>query len=662
MFKGMSMFRRSCFIGWVLCLGATAYSRADAVAEADKLLARAHALYADSQGFEATVFVRELSVLPAPNGAGASRVLSTAYQRVILTRGLPDNWRIISQREREVSGQAMEERTLAFGKTGGSDGAMLVLSQETQSPVYVPLPLVLFRQEVADRLGVFAKADPLFLAMFVNRAETGGAAFALEGASVAGRESENGVKLVRITATRAPKAVITLWIDERTGLLIRVLEGASREAPSGLPRLLRETLYRYDFQRGRSAADFDLVEGWALASAGIAAAAQFGDVGPLLAQAGSTEAAEGGVAAGPKEEEIPAFRSTQRNSPGAGDEPINTTAPAPPEMQLLTSEQMESVVMIEGDGGVGTGFVARLRGMDFVVTNLHVIGGNDKIRVTTLRGTKVPVAGMFGALGRDIAILRIEGTNTVPTLKLADDPIKTVKLGDKVAVVGNRRGGGVATQVSGTVRGLGPNRVEVDAPFQPGNSGSPILHVASGEVVGVASYSQTRELDELDGPSNAPSSKSTEKKTEQRWFGFRIDGVDEWESIDLVRWRDQAKRISNFEEDSEAIYYAMYGRFEEASKNARIRPLVERFEERFNRMGTSPITTGQVVQDFLHGLRSFAASGVKELNSGDYYNFFRTSEYWSTSIPQQLAARADLAKRLERATENSAAFLARIRR
>ncbi len=74
--------------------------RADAAAEAEALLARAQATYADTAGLEAVAIVRELRVVPnRPGGPGAApRVMSTVYQRVVLTKGSPDNWRIISQR------------------------------------------------------------------------------------------------------------------------------------------------------------------------------------------------------------------------------------------------------------------------------------------------------------------------------------------------------------------------------------------------------------------------------------------------------------------------------------------------------------------------------------------------------------------------------------
>lgn len=336
--------------------------------------------------------------------------------------------------------------------------------------------------------------------------------------------------------------------------------------------------------------------------------------------------------------------------------------------QLLTAAQMEAIVMIEGESGVGTGFVTTIRDVDFVVTNLHVIGGNETLKITTIRGDTLKVGGIFGAVGRDIAILRIEEGPKIRGLTLAVDPLQVAKLGDRVAVVGNRRGGGVATQVSGMVRGIGPDRVEVDARFEPGNSGSPIVHIESGAVLGVASYSHTRQLDDLDESAEKQRTGSNRggnetPKVEQRWFGYRADEVPRWEGIDLAKWRAQAKRVSDFESDSQAIYMAMHGQFRAASANPRVRILVDRFEERYLRAGGKGSPQAAVeVTEFLRALRALADTGVRDLKTGEYYDFFRTSLYWQTSIPQQLSARADLADRLDRAAINSYSFMQKLRR
>ena len=266
-------------------------------------------------------------------------------------------------------------------------------------------------------------------------------------------------------------------------------------------------------------------------------------------------------------------------------------------------------------------------------------------------------------MGRDLAIWRIEGEAPGSFLTLSADPLQTAKIGDKVVVVGNRRGGGVATQVSGVVQGVGPDKIEVDAQFQPGNSGSPIVHVESGEVIGLAAYSQTRKLDMLDGgpAKSATRGEANEPKMEQRWFGYRIDGVAGWQAIDLARWRQQVRRIEAFRNDSEALYYALMGNFGQTNQSPSVRSVVERFQQRFERAGSGQVQAAQDVVEYFRSLRALTENGKKELRDGDYYDYFRSSLYWETSITEQLRTREQIAKYLEQATENTSAFLSRLR-
>lgn len=336
--------------------------------------------------------------------------------------------------------------------------------------------------------------------------------------------------------------------------------------------------------------------------------------------------------------------------------------PAAPalEAQAMNAEQMAAVVLIEGKDGVGTGYLAEIRGRRFVVTNLHVVGGQDDLKFTTLNGRVLKAGQIFGAMGRDVAIVRLEEADDLPVLKLMENPVAGVKLGDSVVVVGNKRGGGVATQVSGVVRGVGPDRVEVDAKFEPGNSGSPIVHVASGEVIGVAAYSMKRELDD---ERSSAAKKNAEPKFDERWFGFRTDQITQWEALDMAKWRAQAARITAFSENSEAIYYAISGELDRAAMNPLVRPAVNRFIERYGRTpgGISP-AAAQEYRTFMYDLRVLSDNGVKELQTGDFYNYFRTNGYWETSIAEQLAMRAELGRRIDRFKENAAAYSSRLRR
>ena len=65
---------------------------------------------------------------------------------------------------------------------------------------------------------------------------------------------------------------------------------------------------------------------------------------------------------------------------------------------------------------------------------------------------------------------------------------ENASIDDDVVVLGNAEGGGVINTIKGKIVGVGPNLVEVDAAFVPGNSGSPIIHLKTGKVIGVATY------------------------------------------------------------------------------------------------------------------------------------------------------------------------------
>ncbi len=325
--------------------------------------------------------------------------------------------------------------------------------------------------------------------------------------------------------------------------------------------------------------------------------------------------------------------------------------PTGPISQKLTAEQMGAIVLIENGDGQASGFLTKIRDVPFIVTNLHVLGADPQLTVRNLNGEVIPTQGIFGAVGRDIAIIRVGAVTG--DLSPLDDILGGVQIGDEVVVVGNRRGGRVATQVEGKVLGIGPGRIEVDAPFEPGNSGSPVVHLKSGKVIGVATYSETRRKDD-----EATGDKG---EVEQRWFAYRLDGISKWESIDPQQWRTQYRQIQEFFEDSEALYYLSRANLGAGKANPRLRPYVESFEERFNRFGSSSNGVVGEMQNFLSNLRGRGQTGVRELRSGQFYDYFRSSLYWKTNINDQLEFREWTSQRIDMMTRNVDGWRAQVR-
>lgn len=319
---------------------------------------------------------------------------------------------------------------------------------------------------------------------------------------------------------------------------------------------------------------------------------------------------------------------------------IFLTSPGKPlraadEKNSVPDEALSSIVIIKGDQHQGTGFLAKIKNVEFVVSNLHVIGGNNTIDFASIGGVRIQPGPIFGAVGRDLAIMRIEAypesTDAPASLDTTTGLLDTAKIGDRVIVMGNSGGGGVATHITGKIRGIGPDRLEIDAPFEPGNSGSPIIHLASGKVIGVATYQQTTR-------PTAPGAPGKPK----RWFGYRLDAVEKWESIDLARWRTQEARITAFREDSFALRSFATGDLETANANPRFRAIIDRFKRNIRNFTGNRSDAQTQISGLIHHLAGFSQTGVQELKNGDFYDYFRSNMYWEYNIPAQIELRTHI--------------------
>ena len=147
-----------------------------------------------------------------------------------------------------------------------------------------------------------------------------------------------------------------------------------------------------------------------------------------------------------------------------------------------------------GGVGLGSGFIISQDG--YVLTNAHVVGG-DEVTVRLADAKREFKAKVIGADERtDIALLKIEATG-LPTVKLGKSA--SLQPGEWVAAIGSPFGFEntiTAGIVSATGRSLPAETyvpfIQTDVAVNPGNSGGPLINLA-GEVVGVNSmiYSQT---------------------------------------------------------------------------------------------------------------------------------------------------------------------------
>jgi serine protease Do len=134
----------------------------------------------------------------------------------------------------------------------------------------------------------------------------------------------------------------------------------------------------------------------------------------------------------------------------------------------------------------GSGFFISPDG--YAVTNNHVVEHGKTIEIQT-DDNKTYSAKVVGTDPKtDLALLKVEGRNDFPYVKLAD---KAPRIGDWVIAVGNPFGlGGTVTAGIVSARGrdidAGPydDFIQIDAPINRGNSGGPTFDV-DGNVIGV---------------------------------------------------------------------------------------------------------------------------------------------------------------------------------
>jgi serine protease Do len=136
---------------------------------------------------------------------------------------------------------------------------------------------------------------------------------------------------------------------------------------------------------------------------------------------------------------------------------------------------------------LGSGFIIDKEG--FVVTNNHVIEDADQIKVKLKDGREYDATIVGRDPNTDIALLKIDSGEDLPTAKLGDSD--ELKVGQWVVAIGSPFGlehtvtAGIVS-AKGRVIGSGPydDFIQTDASINPGNSGGPLLNL-NGEVVGI---------------------------------------------------------------------------------------------------------------------------------------------------------------------------------
>ncbi len=227
-------------------------------------------------------------------------------------------------------------------------------------------------------------------------------------------------------------------------------------------------------------------------------------------------------------------------------------APKPAAEEVFTDIDISSSILrIENADGSATAFLGKFKEKCFVVTNIHVLPEDGKMSVRTLGGEEVPIGNVgFAADGRDLYIMPLgKIPKDAKPLPIAfEDFSANMKVGDELLLCGDALGEGVFRNSHGKLLGLGPRTMEVSNVAFHGNSGSPILHVKSGMVVGVLARGVNLEaVDKTDEHAkNSRENSNSPLKGKMRYFSERLDTVKKWNKLSLKEYAFQCRKIEHF--------------------------------------------------------------------------------------------------------------------
>ena len=140
------------------------------------------------------------------------------------------------------------------------------------------------------------------------------------------------------------------------------------------------------------------------------------------------------------------------------------------------------------DTGSGSGVIITSDG--YIVTNNHVVGGAEHIRVYLQDGTEYDATVVGTDTYSDIAIIKIDAEN-LPAATLGDSG--SAQVGDEVYAIGNPLGVLTSSVSRGIISGLdrtitiddiSMTLMQTDAAVNPGNSGGG-LFASTGELIGI---------------------------------------------------------------------------------------------------------------------------------------------------------------------------------
>lgn len=156
-------------------------------------------------------------------------------------------------------------------------------------------------------------------------------------------------------------------------------------------------------------------------------------------------------------------------------------------MKEVIDDYKDIIVQIHTPGGSGSGFI--LKEMNLIVTNRHVIAGNDNVVVRGENFKKTKTEVLYTDTVNDLAFLRVPAGMEAPhNISISEAPVQA---GEQIIAIGHPLGlrftatQGIVSKAERKFNNV--DYIQVDAAINPGNSGGPLIN-SEGQVVGVNTF------------------------------------------------------------------------------------------------------------------------------------------------------------------------------
>ena len=211
--------------------------------------------------------------------------------------------------------------------------------------------------------------------------------------------------------------------------------------------------------------------------------------------------------------------------------------------------------------GLGSGAIVSPDG--YILTNNHVVGSADEIKVTLMDKREFTAKVVGKDSKTDLALIKIDTKENLPVATLGSSA--ELQVGDWVVAIGNPFGFSLTVTagiVSAKGRALGGNYddyIQTDASINPGNSGGPLFDT-QGNVVGIntAIYSRTGTSAGIGFaiPIDLAKSVMEQLKTKGRvvrgWLGVEIQEITPELAQSFGLAKPEGALVANVQSDSPA--------------------------------------------------------------------------------------------------------------